>query len=69
MNEDVLNGSWMELKGKIRQQWGKLTADDVEQIKGNREVLLGKLQKLYGKTRDEVQRDYERWIDANQVKV
>jgi uncharacterized protein YjbJ (UPF0337 family) len=69
MNEDVLKGSWMELKGKIRQQWGKLTTDDVEQIKGNREVLLGKLQKLYGKTRDEVQRDYERWIDANQVKV
>jgi uncharacterized protein YjbJ (UPF0337 family) len=69
MNEDVLKGSWVELKGKIRQQWGKLTADDVEQIKGNREVLLGKLQKLYGKTRDEVQRDYERWIDANQVKV
>lgn len=46
-------GQWNELVGEVRRQWGKLTHDDIAECKGNRDILLGKLQKLYGMTRDE----------------
>lgn len=42
----------MQLKGKVRQQWGKLTDDDLEKIQGNAEMLIGKVQEHYGKTRE-----------------
>jgi uncharacterized protein YjbJ (UPF0337 family) len=64
MNQDVLKGNWAQLKGKIRQQWGKLTADDVERIKGDRDILIGRLQEHYGRTREEAESDLERWLEA-----
>ena len=48
MNQDVLKGKWMQLKGEVRKQWGKLTDDDLDQIQGNSEKLVGKLQERYG---------------------
>lgn len=56
MNEDTLKGDWKILKGKIKQQWGKLTDDDLEQIGGKREELLGRIQKQYGIERDEAEK-------------
>jgi uncharacterized protein YjbJ (UPF0337 family) len=64
MNRDVLKGNWTQLKGKVRRQWGKLTDDDVERIKGNRDILIGKLQEHYGRTRQQAEEDLERWLDA-----
>jgi len=52
MNEDILKGKWKQLKGSLRTTWGKLTDDDVEQINGNYEKLVGKLQERYGHTRE-----------------
>ena len=52
MNEDTLKGDWKILKGKIKQQWGKLTDDDLEKIGGKREELLGRIQKQYDTERD-----------------
>lgn len=52
MNEDILKGKWKQLKGSLRKTWGKLTDDDVDQINGNYEVLVGKLQERYGHTRE-----------------
>jgi uncharacterized protein YjbJ (UPF0337 family) len=69
MNEDTFKGQWTELKGKIRQQWGKLTDDDMQQIQGDREVLLGKLQQYYGRSREEMEKDYERWIESQHTKI
>ena len=62
MNEDTLKGQWMQLKGKIREQWGKLTDDDVDQIQGRSEQLIGKLQNRYGIARDEAQRQFDAWM-------
>jgi uncharacterized protein YjbJ (UPF0337 family) len=62
MNEDTLKGQWMQLKGKIREQWGKLTDDDVDQIQGRSEQLVGKLQNRYGIARDEAQRQVDAWM-------
>jgi uncharacterized protein YjbJ (UPF0337 family) len=62
MNRDTMKGQWMQLKGKIRQQWGKLTDDDVAQMQGNAEQLIGKLQERYGHTREAAEREVDRWL-------
>jgi uncharacterized protein YjbJ (UPF0337 family) len=67
MNEDTFKGQWMQLKGKIREQWGKLTDDDVDQIQGRSEQLIGKLQNRYGIARDEAQRQFEAWEQSSRV--
>ncbi len=62
MNRDILRGQWMQLKGRIREQWGKLTDDDLEQIQGNFEMLVGKLQEYYGRSREEIERELDRCL-------
>lgn len=63
MNEDVLQGKWKQLVGNIKQQWGKLTDDELTEIAGNRDKLLGKLQERYGYTRDQAQRELESYLE------
>jgi uncharacterized protein YjbJ (UPF0337 family) len=43
MNKDTLKGQWTQLKGTVREQWGKLTNDDIDQIQGQSEQLVGKV--------------------------
>jgi uncharacterized protein YjbJ (UPF0337 family) len=64
MNEDILKGQWNQLKGQLRKQWGRLTDDDIDQIKGQRDILLGKLQEYYGKDREQNERELERWLEG-----
>jgi uncharacterized protein YjbJ (UPF0337 family) len=61
MNADTLKGQWTQLKGKIREQWGKLTDDDLDEIQGRAEQLVGRLQQRYGIGRDEAQRQFDAW--------
>ncbi|MBV9621021.1 MAG: CsbD family protein [Gammaproteobacteria bacterium] len=56
MNNDRMSGAWHQLKGKVKEQWGKLTDDDLTQLEGNSEKLAGKLQERYGYARDEAER-------------
>jgi len=63
MNTDTFKGQWNQLKGRVRRQWGKLTDDDVDQIKGNSEILLGKLQERYGRSKEEARRDLDRFLE------
>ena len=63
MNRDTLKGQWMQLKGKIRQQWGKLTDDEIDQMQGNTEMLIGKLQERYGYEREKAEQEVDRWLD------
>lgn len=63
MNSDIIAGNWKETKGKVKQQWGKLTNDRLDVIDGKREELTGEIQKAYGISRDEAQQqvqDFER---------
>lgn len=63
MNSDIIAGNWKETKGKVKQQWGKLTNDQLDVIDGKREELTGEIQKAYGISRDEAQQqvqDFER---------
>jgi uncharacterized protein YjbJ (UPF0337 family) len=61
MNADTLKGQWKQLEGKIREQWGKLTNDDVAAIGGRSEQLIGKIQERYGVAREEAQRQVDAW--------
>jgi uncharacterized protein YjbJ (UPF0337 family) len=61
MNEDTLKGQWTQLKGQVREKWGKLTNDDLDQIQGRSEQLVGRIQERYGVAREEAQRQVESW--------
>jgi len=61
MNTDDLKGNWNVLKGKARQQWGELTDDDIEKVAGQRDELIGRIQKAYGVSRDEAERQVSEW--------
>ena len=63
MNWDRIEGRWQETKGKIREQWGKLTDDDLDIIAGKRDQLVGILQRRYGETRDEMERQVREFED------
>ena len=57
MNTDTIQGDWKRIKGKVKEKWGRLSNDDVDVINGRRDQLVGRIQKAYGKTRDEVERE------------
>jgi uncharacterized protein YjbJ (UPF0337 family) len=56
MNWDIISGDWKRFRGKIKEQWGKLTDDDLDRIEGKRDQLLGVLQRRYGVARDEAEK-------------
>jgi uncharacterized protein YjbJ (UPF0337 family) len=64
MNWDRIEGNWKEFKGKAQQQWGKLTSDDLDVIKGRRTELAGRLQQRYGYARDEAEREIDSWMKS-----
>ena len=61
MNWDRIEGNWREFKGKAKQQWGKLTDDDLDVVDGRREELAGKIQNRYGIAKDEAMRQIDEW--------
>ena len=61
---DKIAGSWKEMRGQVRKQWGKLTDDDLEQIKGNRDILAGRLQQRYGLEKEEINRQIDTWAET-----
>ena len=56
MSWDRIEGTWKQLRGNIREQWGKLTDDDIDVIAGRRDALLGKIQEKYGIAKEEADR-------------
>ena len=62
MNQDQMEGKWKQWKGAAKEQWGKLTDDDLAQINGSREQLEGKIQARYGHAKDQVKKDVDDWL-------
>ena len=56
MQDNQLAGEWKQVRGKVKEQWGKLTNDDLDVIAGKRDQLIGRLQERYGKAHDEIER-------------
>lgn len=63
MNWDRIQGSWRQLKGRVQQQWGKLTDDDFDRIAGRQEELIGRLHERYGRSQDEAEREVREWSE------
>jgi uncharacterized protein YjbJ (UPF0337 family) len=65
MNQDRVEGNWLQFKGKVKEQWGKLTDDDLDVIAGEREQLLGKIQERHGVNKDEAESQLDTWRERN----
>jgi len=65
-NKDILHGKWHELKGKVRQQWGKLTDDDLTQVSGKAEELAGVLQQRYGYSKAQAEMEITTWLQNHE---
>jgi uncharacterized protein YjbJ (UPF0337 family) len=64
MNSDQFEGQWKQLKGTVKQKWGKLTDDDLLTLTGKKDELVGKLQERYGITREQAIREADEWAAA-----
>ncbi len=65
MNWNRIEGNWEQFKGKIQEQWGRLTNDDLDVITGNRKQLAGKLQERYGKAQDAIENEIDGWLSSH----
>lgn len=65
MNNSIMEGNWNVLKGKIRQQWSKLTDSDMDSFKESMEEAIGRIQKAYGYTKDQAREEYEKFKNSN----
>jgi len=61
VSPESLKDDWIHMRGRVRKRWGKLTDDDLDQIEGDREALVGMLQERYGRTREQVERWFGEW--------
>ena len=64
MNTDQLKGKWKQIKGSVKERWGKLTDDDLDVIDGQQEQLIGKVQERYGIAREAAQKQVDEWNAA-----
>ena len=64
MNNDILEGKWKQLKGSVQAKWGEITEDEFDQVKGNRERLIGLVQEKYGKKKDDVRNEVDDYFKS-----
>ena len=63
MNWNIVKGNWTQFKGKVKEQWGELTDDDLDAIEGKRDQLVGKVQKRYGIAQEKAEEQIKDWED------
>jgi uncharacterized protein YjbJ (UPF0337 family) len=64
MNSDQMKGKWKQMKGSVKERWGKLTDDDIDVIDGQHDQLIGKIQERYGIAKDAAQKQVDEWNAA-----
>jgi len=67
MNNDIFKGKWKQIKGRVREKWGELTNDELDQIQGKKDVLAGKLQEKYGMSRKEADKEINQLLEKIEV--
>ena len=68
MDSDRISGNWKQVKGKVKEKWGKLTDDDLDVIDGRTEQLVGKLQERYGLQKDAARKEFDGWKKAEELR-
>ncbi|WP_416307013.1 CsbD family protein [Neptunicella sp. SCSIO 80796] len=61
-NKNIWQGKWKQLKGNVKQQWGKLTDDDLDKIEGREEEIVGLIQERYGIAEEQAKAEYHDWM-------
>ena len=69
MNEHILKGKWKQVRGSVKEAWGKLTDDDLDQIDGTNDQLAGKLQERYGYSQEKALSEIASFLDRVQNKL
>jgi uncharacterized protein YjbJ (UPF0337 family) len=64
MDWDRIEGNWKQARGKVKEQWGKLTDDDLDVVAGKRDQLEGRIQERYGIAKDQVRKDVDSWMNT-----
>lgn len=67
MNTTILKGKWKQMSGSAKEQWGKLTDDELRQIDGETDQLVGKVQEKYGIARDEAEKQVDKWLSKHDM--
>jgi uncharacterized protein YjbJ (UPF0337 family) len=67
MNEDILKGKWLEIKGRVKEKWGKLTDNDLGEIEGKGEKLLGLLRNKYGYIKEKAELEYKDIVELLEI--
>jgi uncharacterized protein YjbJ (UPF0337 family) len=62
MNKDIFEANWLKIKGKLKQQWGQLTENEITQMKGSFEEMVGKLQQKYGYEKEQAQKEIKDFL-------
>ncbi|HEX9922110.1 MAG TPA: CsbD family protein [Anaerolineae bacterium] len=62
MNQDILAGKWKQVKGEVKRQWGELTNDEIDQVEGQYEKMVGLLQERYGYARQRAEREVDTFL-------
>ena len=71
MNNDEFEGKWKQVRGQVKEWWGKLTDDDLDRVSGKYDQLVGVIQEKYGYTRERVEKEFNGRLakfEANQKK-
>lgn len=69
MNTDVLEGIWKQVRGQIKETWGEITDQELEEIEGKRDKLAGKLQEKYGWSRAEAETEIDKFLDNTEYRL
>jgi uncharacterized protein YjbJ (UPF0337 family) len=65
LNKEMLKGKWKQLKGSVKERWGKMTEDEINQIEGSTEKLIGKVQERYVITREKAEEQVNEFLEEN----
>lgn len=64
MNEAILEGKWKQFRGKVQEQWGRFTDDELDQIDGRRDQIVGLLQEKYGYGLERAEDEFDSFVDS-----
>jgi uncharacterized protein YjbJ (UPF0337 family) len=65
MNQDQIKGNWLQIKGHLKQRWGKLTDDDLRLVEGRFDELVGRIQERYGIAKEEAERQWKEFTEKH----
>lgn len=68
MNSDILEGNWKQIRGRVKEWWGRVTDDELDQIEGRKDRLAGILQEKYGYTREQAENSIREFLDSVEQK-